>query len=735
MAIPKGIIFGWPDTAASIPAGWSRVAALDGRYLRGSAIAGGTGGSATHKHGVDAHTHTQNSHGHDLTVSVEDGTRNVHQFVTGGLTVALAEDHTHGGNSSSIQATNNNAAAQDTSDADNIPSFLDVVWVESGGGQHFPVGALGWWFDSEIPDHWKKAGAANGRLLCGAAPDGDGGGTGGSDTHDHTLPAHTHTSPSHRHYIPELDDVTLDPAKYIAVVAPSLTVARRIHSHSCAVWGGWATITNQNAVPTIDEEESWPPYVKVGVVTRESGGIGCPVGLIGAWRGGAGSIPAGWHICDGTDGTPDLVEKFALATNVAGDYGDAGGAGAHDHTSPAHTHIQNSHGHSGLQSSIALESYSAYATGGDPRLICLTDEHRHDFSLAVTTATNQGTALDVSETNTLPLYSNVIFVQYQGCPGGATDLLRVRAADVWQVVAPRPAQSQSHPFTLLDICGGYERRAHEVSADGTWGDLRLSLNRWNQSLIMATIADAPGSVYVALAREAGTTAFRLVDKEAASIGASFTQAALEVMPANALLIALLLKNTGRWYQSSGEWDRVEEAFAFVAPIECDTDPGGSFPDAADVAGCLRRTAAGGLLFSMVDDTWTARLLRCDAVPEDASGSWQEVASIGPAYLQATFDIMPASSMLTMLLLKDDGRWQQTCGEWNEAAGRFDLVDPPVECDTAPPGGFPNGADAEGALRRLPSGGLLFATADADGEGHLFRCLSMPQDATGTWEET
>lgn len=59
-------------------------------------------------------------------------------------------------------------------------------------------------------------------------------------------------------------------------------------------------------------------------------------GMIMLWYGSISTIPSGWHLCDGTMGTPDLRIKF-----VAGAFSDShptfgpgktGGASGHDHT-------------------------------------------------------------------------------------------------------------------------------------------------------------------------------------------------------------------------------------------------------------------------------------------------------------------------------------------------------------------------------------------------------------------
>src|SRR5262245_14075787 len=45
-----------------------------------------------------------------------------------------------------------------------------------------------------------------------------------------------------------------------------------------------------------------------------------PSGVIVMWSGTIATIPSGWFLCDGTNGTPDLRDKF-----VVGATSDAGG--------------------------------------------------------------------------------------------------------------------------------------------------------------------------------------------------------------------------------------------------------------------------------------------------------------------------------------------------------------------------------------------------------------------------
>lgn len=53
--------------------------------------------------------------------------------------------------------------------------------------------------------------------------------------------------------------------------------------------------------------------------------------MILKWAGLLVNIPTGWHLCDGTVGTPDLREKFIKGTAAGQNPGATGGALTHTH--------------------------------------------------------------------------------------------------------------------------------------------------------------------------------------------------------------------------------------------------------------------------------------------------------------------------------------------------------------------------------------------------------------------
>ncbi len=71
----------------------------------------------------------------------------------------------------------------------------------------------------------------------------------------------------------------------------------------------------------------------------ESGRV--PTGAIIMWSGAIPDIPGGWSLCDGTDGTPDLTDRFVAGAGGQYDVGDTGGSDEHTLTvdeMPTHEH-------------------------------------------------------------------------------------------------------------------------------------------------------------------------------------------------------------------------------------------------------------------------------------------------------------------------------------------------------------------------------------------------------------
>ena len=90
---------------------------------------------------------------------------------------------------------------------------------------------------------------------------------------------------------------------------------------------------------------------------------GLPAGVIVMWSGSLDAIPAGWALCDGSDGTPDLSNRFVLGVGAAEYQGSTGGSHSHKHRTREHIHQID-------PPSMRLRSaygYSGYGSGGGTR--------------------------------------------------------------------------------------------------------------------------------------------------------------------------------------------------------------------------------------------------------------------------------------------------------------------------------------------------------------------------------
>ena len=91
------------------------------------------------------------------------------------------------------------------------------------------------------------------------------------------------------------------------------------------------------------------------LATLDTNGL-IPPGAIIMWSGAVDAIPEGWALCDGSNGTPDLRNRFIVGAGGSYNVGDTGGANTvtlninqmprHDHSSGSlTTSAAGSHSH------------------------------------------------------------------------------------------------------------------------------------------------------------------------------------------------------------------------------------------------------------------------------------------------------------------------------------------------------------------------------------------------------
>lgn len=121
-----------------------------------------------------------------------------------------------------------------------------------------------------------------------------------------------------------------------------------------------------------------------------------PAGVIVMWSGSAATIPAGWSLCDGTNGTPDLRNRFVFGATNAGGTGGSPSAAV-----PAHTHVVDPLPFTSVSNS---SSYcKVWEVGGQ----CVAaNGHTHSINVPPTTSTAAGGAT----LSIMPPYYNLAFI-------------------------------------------------------------------------------------------------------------------------------------------------------------------------------------------------------------------------------------------------------------------------------------------------------------------------------------
>jgi len=102
-------------------------------------------------------------------------------------------------------------------------------------------------------------------------------------------------------------------------------------------------------------------------------------GMIIIWYGSEATIPKGWAVCKGTNGTPNLQGKFVIGAGADPPQGASGGSTTHSHSgSPA------DHGHGlGGGTDIAAGGDFSADTGGSmgSGTVDVTDQLQPFFAL------------------------------------------------------------------------------------------------------------------------------------------------------------------------------------------------------------------------------------------------------------------------------------------------------------------------------------------------------------------
>ena len=145
---------------------------------------------------------------------------------------------------------------------------------------------------------------------------------------------------------------------------------------------GAAVFSSTVTAPTPTTGDSSTKVATTAFVNNAVSG-GLPSGCIVLWSGSVASIPSGWYLCNGSNGTPDLRNRFIVGAGST--YAVGGTGGSADAIVVSHTHTATDSGHT---HNVAIPAYAGTDAGGG----AIADGTSSPTSTIVNVTSNSGSA-------------------------------------------------------------------------------------------------------------------------------------------------------------------------------------------------------------------------------------------------------------------------------------------------------------------------------------------------------
>jgi len=330
--LPTNSIIWFGGEIISIPSGFIISTDLQNNFIIGAGDTydpDDTGGTSTH-----THTGTIASHFHSLLTT---GKIKMKDFTLDGWD----------------KDSDNNSASLTTDSSANLPTYLALAFISSATEQALPDDVIVGWARGldTIPTGFSVCDGTSGtrdmqdNFIVGAGDTYSVGDTGGTTSH-----THTGTSNSHNHDLPEGTDLDLGSNRNENLNASTVTF-------------------------TTDSTANLPPYHALIYIQNTSGTTQeVKAGMIVIHQGSVASIEAGYTLCDGDSGSPDLTDEFIVGAGDTYEDDETGGATEHSHIGTS-----NSHSHrlakTGLAQQDAGGTYSILSDSKTPALTTTDTNH------------------------------------------------------------------------------------------------------------------------------------------------------------------------------------------------------------------------------------------------------------------------------------------------------------------------------------------------------------------------
>lgn len=400
------LIIPFDGSHASIPAGWSRYTALDGKYPKIHDLdIGGTGGSSSHTHTVASHNHSWSSSHTHTTGNIEG---NVAAIKTDGRhqdappwSVAKTDHHHSGVTSGTPTNTSVSSNGATSGSANNEYSRYHFIFLSGSSSLPFPTNSVVMRNDTDNRANSSHFNAMNGRYMKGAGTGADAGSGTDVTTHTHSQ-SHSHTL-SHKHANDTSGNIPwgMIGGKNI----PASTVEN--HSHTIYFSQHNENSTNSSNIAagtdTLKYREMHFWKVSSQTTSQIDDIVMCD-----------GEVPNGWEDLGYSD--------VYIRGKTQGEALTTGGSYSHTHSNLSHSHSGNNHTHS-ITTSTKSADNKAYRNGGSDHL---AGAHSHTGTTSSTSNANTGSySASISSENTEPEYVKIKLIQKQFSSGGGSFLLNL----------------------------------------------------------------------------------------------------------------------------------------------------------------------------------------------------------------------------------------------------------------------------------------------------------------------
>jgi hypothetical protein len=187
------------------------------------------------------------------------------------------------------------------------------------------------------------------------------------------------------------------------VVGGAFTCTGAAVFSSTVALGSTATATTQSAGDN-STKVATTAYVAAAI------SVGIPSGGIIIWSGSAAAIPSGWYLCNGSNGTPDLRNRFVVGAGSTYAVGATGGSA--NAIVVSHTHSVSDSGHSHDLQKLG-SAQAGTDNGGAP--ISAATGYSTSRNLSPTESANTGISIsstgDSGTNANLPPYYALCYIQ------------------------------------------------------------------------------------------------------------------------------------------------------------------------------------------------------------------------------------------------------------------------------------------------------------------------------------